>query len=145
MRPRALSFVALIVLVVSATSACTSESQRSVSVEEARAFIGNWRAEDTTRFVFGEEGEALWIFGDDADEDTFQIQYDYTPNVEPAHLDLSGFDRGFLRGRTLYCIVAFDSVSVFRLDCEPGKAADEDVRPDTFTQKTMTYRAISTE
>lgn len=109
--------------------------------EEARALIGTWSADDTTRFVFREDGDALWIFGEGAAEDTFKIRYDYAADEEPAHLNLTGFNSGLLRGRTLYCIVAFDSTSVFRLNCEPGEAVDIDVRPDTFSQKTMTYRA----
>lgn len=132
-----------LIILLTAVVGCAPEPEESVSEEEARALIGTWTADDTTRFVFDEEGEALWIFGEGADEDTFRIDYDYGAAHEPAHLNLTGFDRGFLRGRTLYCIVAFDSVSAFRLDCEPGAPAASGARPDSFTRKTMTYRAVS--
>lgn len=135
----------LIFLMVLVLAGCTSESQRAVYDDDARALIGTWTADDTTRFVFNEDGSAVWIIGTGDREDAFEIEYDYAAEVEPAHLDLSGFDRGFLRGRTLYCIVAFDSVSVFRMDCEPGEGVEVDVRPDTFSRKAITYRSDSTE
>lgn len=122
---------------------CAEDGPEPTESEDAQALIGTWSAEDTSRFVFDDAGEALWIFGEGAVEDTHRIRYAFDAAVEPAHLDLTGFDRGFLEGRTLYCIVAFDSVTVIRMDCEPGSAADSGVRPDTFTQRTTTYRAIS--
>ena len=123
------------------TAGCATEPETTVAEQEARALIGTWSADDTTRFVFREDGDALWIFGEGAAEDTFRIRYDYSAVEEPAHLNLTGFDRGFLRDRTLYCIIAFDSVSAFRMDCEPGDAVATDARPDSFSQKTMTYRS----
>ena len=134
---------ALFVIFVLVASGCTSEPEPAVDEEDVRALLGTWSADDTTRFVFYEDGRALWILGER--EDTFRIEYDYAPDAEPAHLNLSGFDRGFLRGRTLYCIVAFDSVAVFRMDCEPAEGTEVDVRPDTFSQTTMTYRSNRAE
>lgn len=128
-----------------ALAGCAEDVPEQTGSEEVRALLGMWSASDTTRFAFGDDGEALWIFGEGAVEDTFRIRYAYDGSVEPAHLDLTGFDRGFLEGRTLFCIVAFDSVSVFRMDCEPGQPAESGVRPDTFTQRTTTYRAISAD
>lgn len=141
MRTLAAQVIPMVVFIGSVAAGCASEPERTVSEEEARALIGTWTADDTTRFIFAEEGEALWIFGDGVDEDTFSIRYDYVPNAQPARLDLSGFERGFLRGRTLYCIVELDVDAQFTLDCEPGGMEESDVRPDTFTQKAMTYRA----
>lgn len=136
---------ALFFLMACSMAGCTSDPQQTVDEEDARALIGTWTADDTTHFVFNDEGDALWIIGTGARADTFHIDYDYAAETEPAHLDLSGFDRGFLRGRTLRCIVAFDSVSVFRMDCEPSDGTEVDVRPDTFSQKTLTYRSNQIE
>lgn len=136
---------ALFFLIACNIAGCASEPQQTVDEEDARALIGTWTADDTTRFIFNDDGAAIWIIGSGARADTFHIDYDFAAEMEPAHLDLSGFKRGFLRGRTLRCIVAFDSVSVFRMDCEPSEGTDLDVRPDTFSQKTLTYRSESIE
>lgn len=119
---------------------CTSEMSDAERRENAR-LIGSWSAEDTTRFVFLENGEALWIFGRESLEDTFRISYHYDPRGIRSSLDLSGFDRGFLKGRTLFCLIDLDSAAGFRLDCRPGLAQENGVRPDTFSQNTMLYRS----
>jgi hypothetical protein len=120
---------------------CTAEKSDGERTTAARSLIGSWSAEDTTRFVFLENGEALWIFGRESIEDTFRITYDFDPGERPSHLDLSGFDRGFLEGRNLFCIMDFDSTAGFRLDCRPGLPQESGVRPGSFSQNTMLYRS----
>lgn len=120
---------------------CTEETVDGERTTAARSLIGSWSAEDTTRFVFQENGKALWIFGQEATEDTFRITYDFDPDERPSHLDLSGFDRGFLEGQNLFCIIDFDSAAGFRLDCRPGLPLAPEVRPDSFSQNSMLYRS----
>lgn len=145
MPPPRLFAAVLIALLGTLMLGCADDPAPVADADAVRPLLGTWSAEDTTRFDFREEGEALWIFGDGADEDTFRIGYNFTPDSEPAGLDLTGFDRGFLEGRALYCIMALEADSLFRLDCEPGTEGNgggTDVRPDTFTQSTTTYRAV---
>jgi hypothetical protein len=122
--------------------------------------VGEWQQEgaaahaaaDTAArqgFVFRRDGSALWIIGTPARRDTFPIRYQLDGAVAPARLDLFGFDRGPLRGRTLYCIADLSAANRFRLECEPGRPSGADdaeaaaaaaVRPAAFTAQTVTYR-----
>lgn len=100
--------------------------------------IGTWIGDDQTSFTFQAGERALWIFSAGATPDTFVIRYRLDARPAPAHLDLSGFDRGPLAGRTLFCIIDAGEGESFRLDCEPGRS--DQVRPSEFTGQTRTYR-----
>ena len=131
----------LFILCILLLWSCTEEKLDGERTTAAGSLIGSWSAEDTTRFVFQENGNALWIFGPESIADTFRITYDFDPDERPRHLDLSGFDRGFLEGQNLFCIIDFDSAAGFRLDCRPGLPSASDVRPDSFSQNSMLYRS----
>ena len=126
----------------------------------APSLVGEWRQEGEAAhappdsaarqaFVFRRDGSALWIIGTPARPDTFAIRYQLDGAVTPARLDLFGFERGPLRGRTLYCIADLSAANRFRMDCEPGRPGGADdaeaaaaaaVRPASFTAQSVTYR-----
>lgn len=107
--------------------------------------IGRWAGEDSNGnqqlFVFRADSTALWIFSPSAKADTFNLQYTINYNSSPTQLDLTDFDRGFLKGQTLYGIVEFTGANTFRVDFEPGPpdTVAADVRPKIFTEQTITY------
>lgn len=108
--------------------------------------IGQWTGRDSGGneqvFVFRTDSTALWIFNpSSAQADTFNLQYTIIYKASPTQLDLTGFNRGFLKGRTLYGIVEFAGADTFRVDFEPGPPDTNaaDVRPRTFTEQTVTY------
>ena len=126
-----------------ALAGCAALGSTAPPAEHANPLVGTWAGEDSTRFVFNSDGSALWVFESATPPDTFRLRYafDATPDLDA--LDLAGFDRGFLAGRTLYCIVGFDSAEAFRMDCEPGVAGSRGAaRPTAFTTQTKSYRAV---
>lgn len=48
----------------------------------------------------------------------FEIQYQINDPSMPTRLDLSGFQTGPLKGRTLYCLIDLSN-DTLRMDCEP--------------------------
>ena len=110
------------------------------------ALVGAWEQQAATaganappwqRLAFEDDGRALWIVGTFARNDTFAIRYRLDDRRSPAAIDLYGFERGSLRGRTLQCIADLSRVAAagsFRMDCDPGAA-----RPADFTGQTVTY------
>ncbi len=110
---------------------------------------GNWTAEDADgrrhTLSFQPRGRALWaIEGQGVDED-FEIRYAFDDESEPNTLDLTGFDRGQLQGKTLYCILEWPSAAAFRMDCAPGEptAEGESVRPAGFGEHALVYLKVT--
>jgi hypothetical protein len=103
--------------------------------------VGEWQATsenaEGSSFVFREDGTALWLL-----PDTFQIRYETDLHASPRALDLSGFEKGPLRGYVLYCIFDLEGDDTMRLDCEPGVASERGagIRPDEFGgEQTQTF------
>jgi hypothetical protein len=103
--------------------------------------VGEWQATsenaEGSSFVFREDGTALWLL-----PDTFQIRYETDLDASPRALDLSGFEKGPLRGYVLYCIFDLEGDDTMRLDCEPGVASERGagIRPDDFGgEQTQTF------
>jgi hypothetical protein len=103
--------------------------------------VGEWQATsenaEGSSFVFREDGTALWLL-----PDTFQIRYETDLDASPRALDLSGFEKGPLRGYVLYCIFDLEGDDTMRLDCEPGVASERGagIRPDEFGgEQTQTF------
>lgn len=106
------------------------------------ALVGVWDGPRATAFHFFPDGTAWWIFRSPAPPDTFRVTYAFHADETPRRLDLTGFDRGVLAGRTLYCIADLDGPDVLRMDCEPGPAgAGPAVRPRAFSDQTHRYHA----
>ena len=82
-----------------------------------------------TQIVFASGGRATWRLGDD-----FAVQYRVDSQAGPKRLDLYGFDRGPLAGRTLLCVYDLSTAGELHLDCEPSRpdADAESVRPKAF-------------
>lgn len=113
--------------------------------ESAPVLTGTWAGEDAhgyrQTFIFMEDGAAKWVLEKEDFREVFEIRYDADFSAVPMRLDLSGFDRGPLEGRTLYGIVEFPDKLSFRFDCEPGPPdGGDEVRPDSFTEQTVHYR-----
>ena len=137
MKTFALLVVMLPLVVLGACGRSEAGDSAAVAADEP-ALSGTWIGEDGTSFEFAPGGSALWIFQTDAEPDTFRIRYAYDPVPAPNHLDLSGFERGPLAGRTLFCIADLTAGDTLRLDCEPGSSGD--ARPGAFTTQTQSYR-----
>lgn len=141
MRRRVLAFTVLTATVLTAmlVAACG----------EANPILGNWTAEDADgrrhTMSFQKRGRALWaIEGQGVDED-FEIRYIFDDESESNTLDLTGFDRGQLQGKTLYCILEWPSAAAFRMDCAPGEptAEGESVRPAGFGDHALLYMKVT--
>ena len=93
---------------------------------------GTWSNKNgqTIRFTKGNQCE--WILNMEGRSDTFRITYHYEKTGKTSGiLDLGPFDRGFLKGKTLYGIVEWSKKKdSFQYDAEPGKS--EKVRPKTM-------------
>lgn len=120
-----------------------SESPISVPID------GTYDNGGGQQLQFNPDGSALWIFempnSDTIPRDTFHIQYHYDTVPNPDALDLSGFDHGFLKGKTLFGIAAFLGDSLLRFDSEPAPSDTNaaDVRPFDFDPiQTQSYRKI---
>lgn len=79
--------------------------------------IGAWTATSQnaagSSFLFRPDGSATWNLGR-----PFEIRYRIDDRAAPARLDLSGFETGPLKGRTLHCLVELAN-DMLRLDCDP--------------------------
>jgi hypothetical protein len=65
-------------------------------------------------FQFRADGTATWKLGQ-----AFEIQYQTDDPRAPTRVDLSGFQSGPLKGRTLYCLIDL-SDDTLQMDCEPS-------------------------
>lgn len=79
--------------------------------------LGTWTASSQnaagSSFQFRPGGSATWNLGQ-----PFEIRYQINDPSAPTRLDLSGFQAGPLKGRTLYCLIDL-SDDTLRMDCEP--------------------------
>lgn len=127
---------------------CTNPEPENGTEPDATvpSLLGQWLGDDETTFVFApDDSSAMWIFPGETAPDTFTVEYRFNSQAPIPTLDLRGFDRGFLAGRTLYCIVELRDNEQMRMDCEPGSEEDAaaDVRPQAFDpEQTRTYRRL---
>ena len=100
---------------------------------------GSWDNTTGQVLIFQKDQQALWIFYSESKRDTFRISYKTDFSGKPYKLDLSDFQVGPLKGKTLYGIVEFPDKKTMRFDCEPG--ISDQVRPKEFNPKqTQTYK-----
>jgi hypothetical protein len=113
--------------------------------EPATELLGVWSGEDAESkrhtFSFKERGRAIWAIESEGETQTYEIRYAYDDAVSPHQLDLTDFESGALKDRSLYCIVEFEGASAFRMDCEAGARGEEGerVRPTAFGEDTLLY------
>ena len=109
--------VPLFLLVAALCVGCAS----AAGEPRSNPLVGTWEGVSGnavgTQVVFASGGRATWRLGE-----TFDVQYRFDAAAEPQRLDLFGFDRGPLAGRTLHCIYDLAVAGELRLDCEPGRA-----------------------
>ncbi|HEU4570892.1 MAG TPA: META domain-containing protein, partial [Gemmatimonadales bacterium] len=95
----------------------------------AATLLGPWHVVSDnalgTGFDFRPDSTVTWQLGAPS-----ELRYAFDPAPDPAHLDITGFPGGPLKGRTLYCVVKFSTPDRFRMDCEPGE--DPAARPHGF-------------
>lgn len=104
-----------------------------------KKIIGTWDNDKGQILVFRKEGKALWIFYSESKRDTFEIKYRTDFRATPSKLDLTDFQVGPLKGKTLYGILEFADKKTIRFDCEPGTT--EAVRPKEFNPaQVQTYK-----
>lgn len=137
-------YFVIVVLASAAVPGCTNPGSEETAEADTvvPSLLGHWRGDDETTLVFQPDSSALWIFPGDVTPDTFTVQYRFDPQSPNPALDLLGFDRGFLEGQTLYCIVELPDDDQMRMDCEPGPENGQaaGVRPEAFDpEQTRTY------
>lgn len=99
-----------------------------------RAPEGAWINPDGFQFVFLPENNMLWLTQFGTQYDTVHLRYTLDCGTAPAGLDLSNFDAGPHRGKTLYGIMEWTSDSSFRFRYE------QDARPAVFdSDQTMRF------
>lgn len=117
----------------------------SCQSDRQNELMGSWSGEDNMgnkqSFVFEDDSTVLWIFNPATQADTFKLNYRFNKNTDPFELDLKGFNRGFLKDRSLFGILEFVDTDTFRVDFEPGPADTLPglVRPKSFTDETVYY------
>lgn len=110
---------------------------------------GNWTAEDADgrrhTLSFQQRGRALWAIEGQGVDENFEIRYVFDDASDPNTLDLTGFDRGQLQAKTLYCILEWPSAAAFRMDCAPGEPTEEgeSVRPAGFGEHALVYLKVT--
>ncbi len=106
--------------------------------------VGVWSGTDarggTQTWTFRDDGTATWRFAGSGE--AFEVRWRLDAATTPHCLDVTGFDRGPLQGKTLFGIAEFTPVGTLRWDCEPGPAdaGGDGVRPTAFTPQTVEYR-----
>lgn len=103
---------------------------------------GNWSSGGQT-IRFGKGNQCQWILSYNGKSDTFNIAYHYEKTgKQTGILDLGPFDRGMLKGKTLYGIVEWtEGKNAFRYDAEPGKSST--VRPASINpEQVQVYKKI---
>lgn len=132
-----MSKIIILSLTFFALISCQSDRQHEL--------MGSWSGEDNTgnkqTFVFRDDSTVLWIFSPATEADTFKLNYKFNKNTEPFELDLNGFNRGFLKNRSLFGILEFVDADTFRVDFEPGPTdtLPSLIRPKSFTDETVYY------
>jgi hypothetical protein len=109
------------------------------AVAQDKKLQGAWDNNKGQLLVFQKDNQAYWIFYSESKRDTFKIKYRTNLKTQPAQLDLTDFQVGPLKGKTLYGIVEWTDKRTIRFDCEPGTT--DSVRPKAFNPtQTQTYR-----
>jgi len=106
------------------------------------ALVGHWQGTEGRggAIEFREDGTASWTLGEDANRDTFDIEWSLDPTASPTALDLTGFDHGPYAGFSLFCIVDIPAPEAFRLDCIPGE--DPAARPTDFGGQALRFDRV---
>jgi hypothetical protein len=95
---------------------------------------GIWQGQQQT-LHFTKKNQCRWVMTNGSRSDTFQVAYRYQKTGKlTGTLDLGPFDRGILKGKTLYGLVVWkESKMAFEFDAEPGKkpaVRPKAIRPD---------------
>lgn len=91
---------------------------------------GQWTTREGQDLVFMPGGDALWLTRFGSLFDTVRLRYRLDCSQAPASLDLTDFQSGPHKGKTLFGILEWPSDSSFRLRYEPGLLSS--VRPQAF-------------
>jgi hypothetical protein len=89
--------------------------------------VGHWTDREGREWVVQADGQILWLTKFGSQADTQRCRYTLDCNCEPARLDLSGFDSGPFREKTLLGIIEWSSDTSWRWQY------DNDARPWQFT------------
>ncbi|MCA0381907.1 MAG: hypothetical protein LCH58_07080 [Bacteroidetes bacterium] len=102
---------------------------------------GTWQNPNGQTMCFTKGNQCEWILSSGGRSDTFRITYHYEKTSKTTGiLDLGPFNRGYLKGKTLYGIVEWSKKKdSFRYDAEPGKT--DKVRPKAMNpDQVQTYQ-----
>ncbi len=99
---------------------------------------GRWSTHEGQEIIFNAGGNALWLTKFGSQYDSVRLRYELDCKHAPATLDLSDFQQGPHKGKTLYGILEWQSDTSFRLRYEPGLRPE--VRPKAFDpEQTVDY------
>ncbi len=105
-----------------------------------RELRGHWTTNEGQDLVFGPDGNALWLTKFGSQYDTIRLRFTYDCTARPITLDLSDFETGPHRGKTLFGIFDWSSDSSFRFRYEPATRSEE--RPKEFdVEQTQKFTA----
>ena len=97
-----------------------------------KPILGEWKGDSGNSngwsLTFREDGTATWGMGRGA----FDAKFVFDPAASPMRLDLTGFESGPLKDKTLFGIVEV-SDGILRWHCESAAAdSDGSARPTSF-------------
>lgn len=115
-------------------SACNSRSS-------CRELTGHWTTHEGQELVFGPDGSALWLTKFGSQYDTIHMRFQFDCRARPTTLDLSDFQNGPHRGKTLFGIFDWSSDSSFRFRYEVGVRPED--RPQEFdVEQTQKFTVV---
>jgi hypothetical protein len=88
--------------------------------------LGPWTDREGRDLVFQPNGQLLWLTRFGSQADTQRCRYEFDCNTKPARLDMSEFDAGPYKGKTLLGIIEWNNDSAWRWQF------DYDARPWQF-------------
>lgn len=133
MQKKQLLIIALFILI---TLSCSNEKPNTI--------IGNWEGEDVSgnkqEFIFYDNSIAIWKISTLVGNETYHLKYFIDESTSPYSIQIYGFEKGFLFGKTVYGIFKIENENTFYLDANLGESAE--IRPTDFTDQTVKFKRI---
>lgn len=126
----------IIVFLLIAFNACETKVENQL--------IGNWEGKDAQgskqEFIFYDNSIAIWKINTILGQETYHLKYFIDQNASPMEIQIYGFEKGFLTGKTLYGIYKIENNNAFYLDANLGESAE--IRPKEFTDLTVIFNRV---
>jgi len=129
-------FYVFIVFILLFLYACT--------VKEENNLIGNWEGKDAQgtkqELIFYENSLAIWKMNTLVGNETYHLKYFIDKKASPMIIQIYGFEKGFLKGKTLYGIFRIENNNTFYLDANIGESSE--ITPTEFTEETVIFKRV---